>query len=51
LVSLLPDLAKALRRSADTEQPVYEATLEQLAPQSPEARALLASMRQTNHPA
>ncbi len=51
LVSLLPDLAKALRRSADTEQPVYEAALEQLAPESAEARALLASMRQTNHPA
>jgi len=50
LISLLPDLARALRRSADTEQPVYEATLEQLAPKSAEARALLASMRQANHP-
>ena len=51
LISLLPDLAKALRRSADTAQPVYEATLEQLAPHSPEARALLASIRQTKHSA
>ncbi len=51
LVSLVPDLARALRRSADTEQPVYETTLEQLAPRSLEAQALLASMRQTNHPA
>ncbi len=50
LIALLPDLARALRRSDDTEQPVYEATLEQLAPQSAEARALLASVRRTNHP-
>lgn len=50
LISLLPDLAKALRRSADAAQPVYETTLEQLAPRSAEAQALLASMRQTNHP-
>ena len=50
LISLLPDLARALQRSADTEQPVYEAALEKLAPQSAEARALLASMRETHHP-
>lgn len=51
LISLLPDLARALGRSGDIERPVYEATLEQLAPQSTEARALLASMRQANHSA
>ncbi|MDH3201823.1 MAG: HEAT repeat domain-containing protein [Myxococcales bacterium] len=50
LIALLPDLARALQRSADIEQPIYEATLERLAPKSAEARALLASMRQTNHP-
>jgi HEAT repeat protein len=49
LASLLPDLARALRKSRKTERPVYETTLEQLAPKSEEAKALLASLRQTNH--
>jgi HEAT repeat protein len=48
LTSLLPDLARALRRSRNTERPVYETTLEQLAPKSAEAKALLASLRQAN---
>jgi Zn-dependent protease len=50
LISLLPDLARALRRSTDSEHPVYEAALERLAQESAEARTLLDSMRQTNHP-
>lgn len=45
LTSLVPDLARALRRSRKAERPVYESTLEQLAPKSPEAKALLASLR------
>ncbi len=48
LTSLVPDLARAFRRSRTAERPVYEATLEQLAPKSPEARAMLASLRQAN---
>ena len=50
LTSLAPDLARAFRKSRPAEQPVYEAALEQLAPESPEARALLASMRGADHP-
>ena len=50
LISLLPDLSKALQRSSNTEQQVYATTLEQLAPKSAEARALLASLQKTNHP-
>lgn len=49
LASLLPDLARALRKSRKAERPVYETTLEQLAPKSAEATALLASLRQTDH--
>jgi HEAT repeat protein len=45
LTSLVPDLGRALRRSRKAERPVYEATLEQLAPKSAEAKALLASLR------
>ena len=48
LASLLPDLTHALRKSRKVERPVYETTLEQLAPKSEEAKALLASLRQTN---
>jgi len=47
LVSLVPDLGRALRRSRKRERPAYETALEQLAPESPEARALLASLRGT----
>lgn len=50
LVSLVPDLTKALRRSPPTAQPVYEAALERLAPQSHEAQALLASLQGRKHP-
>ncbi len=46
LVSLVPDLEGAMRRSAGRERPVYVSTLEQIADQSPEARRLLASLRQ-----
>ncbi|MGB5416649.1 MAG: hypothetical protein WBN01_18600, partial [Polyangiales bacterium] len=48
LASLLPDVARALRKSRSVERPVYETTLEQLAPESEEAKVLLASLRQTN---
>ena len=50
LTELVPDLAKALRRSRNAERPVYETTLERLAPRSAEAAALLASLRQAGHP-
>jgi len=50
LTSLVPDLARAFRRSRKAERPVYETTLEQLAPKSAEAKALLASLRQANQP-
>jgi HEAT repeat protein len=46
LTTLVPDLARAVRRSREAERPVYETTLEQLAPKSSEAKALLASLRQ-----
>ncbi len=49
LTSLVPDLARALRRSRKTERPVYEAAFEQLAPESSEAKSLLASLRRANH--
>jgi len=49
LVSLVPDLARALRRSRERERPAYQSALEQLAPKSPEARALLASLRARDH--
>lgn len=49
LTSLVPDLARAFRRSRKAELPVYETALEQLAPQSPEAKALLASIRSADH--
>jgi HEAT repeat protein len=50
LTSLVPDLARAFRRSRKAELPVYESALEQLAPKSPEAKALLASIRGAHHP-
>jgi HEAT repeat protein len=50
LVSLVPDLARAYRRSKKTEHAVYERTLEQLSNESSEARALLASIRDGAHP-
>ena len=46
LTTLVPDLARAVRRSREAERPVYETTLEQLAPKSSEAKVLLASLRQ-----
>jgi len=49
LAALLPDLTRALRKSRKVEQPVYETALEQLAPKSAEATALLASLRRTDH--
>lgn len=51
LTPLVPDLARAFRRSREAERRVYETTLEQLAPKSAEAKALLASLRQPNQPA
>ena len=51
LTPLVPDLAHGLRRSRKAEQPIYETALEQLAPKSLEARALLASLRQAKHSA
>lgn len=48
LTALLPDVARALRRSRRTELPVYETTLEQLALTSSDAQALLASLRRAN---
>lgn len=51
LIALVPDLARALRKSRKAERPVYETTLEQLAPKSAEAQALLASLRQANQSA
>lgn len=51
LTALVPDLARALRRSRKAERSVYETTLEQLAPKSAEAKALLASLRQADQPA
>ena len=49
LTTLVPDLARAFRRSRKAERPVYETTFEQLAPRSAEAKTLLASLRQANH--
>jgi len=51
LTALVPDVARALRKSRNRERAVYETTLEQLAPASSEARALLASLRQANQSA
>jgi HEAT repeat protein len=48
LVSLVPDLERAFRRSSRSERAVYETTLEQLLPKSSEARALLASIRRND---
>ena len=50
LTSLVPDLARSLKRSRAAERSVYEAALERLAPRSREAAALLASIREANHP-
>ena len=49
LTTLVPDLARAFRRSRKAERPVYETTFELLAPRSSEAKTLLASLRQANH--
>ena len=51
LVSLVPDLARALRRDDASAHPVYEAALLRLAPRSSEARTLLASLDKANHSA
>lgn len=50
LTSLVPDVARSLKRSRVAEHPVYETALERLAPRSREAAALLASIREANHP-
>jgi len=50
LTSLVPDVLRSLKRSRRAEHPVYEAALERLAPRSREAAALLASIRDANHP-
>ncbi|MEM7434745.1 MAG: HEAT repeat domain-containing protein [Myxococcota bacterium] len=50
LIELLPDLERAWRRSDRNAQPAYEASLVRLASKSSEARALLASVRATDHP-
>jgi HEAT repeat protein len=50
LISLVPDLARAFRRSRRSERSLYETVLEELAPNSPEAQALLASIRPSNQP-
>ena len=50
LTSLVPDLGRALRRSRPREHGVYEAALERLSPESAQAAALLASLRDPNHP-
>ena len=49
LTSLVPDLARAFRKSRKAERPAYEAALEQLAPASQEAKDLLASIRAADH--
>lgn len=49
LTSLVPDVARAFEKSQKLERRVYEKTLEQLAPASAEAAALLASMRRADH--
>jgi HEAT repeat protein len=50
LVSLVPDLARAYRRSRKSERAVYETALRRLAAESSEAQALLASVRGEAHP-
>ena len=49
LVSLVPDLARALRRDDVSAHPVYETALSRLAPKSSEAQTLLASLLDANH--
>lgn len=48
LISLVPDLARGLRKGRKAERATYEAALEQLAPKSAEAKALLASFHQAH---
>jgi len=48
LTSLVPDLARGLRKGRKAERATYEGALEKLAPQSAEAKALLASFRQAH---
>ena len=50
LSSLLPDVEKSLKRAAPAEYPAYIACLERLAPGDPHAKALLASVRPSDHP-
>lgn len=50
LTALVPDLARAFRRSRKRERAAYESALERLAPESTEARALLATVRGADHP-
>ncbi len=50
LTALVPDLARSWKRSRRSERAVYETTLEQLAPLSAQAGALLASIRAADHP-
>lgn len=51
LVSLVPDLGRALERAKRHDLRPYETALERLAPGSAEARALLASLRAADHSA
>ena len=48
LTSLVPDLARGFRKGRKAERVVYENALEKLAPESAEAKTLLASFRQAN---
>ena len=50
LTSLVPDLRRALQRSRPRERAVYETALERLSAKSPEAAAMLASLRSADHP-
>lgn len=50
LTALVPDLGRAFRKSRKAERAAYETALERLAPESPEAKALLASIRAADHP-
>ncbi len=49
LTDFARDLAKGYRKASDSERPVYETALEQLADESAEARTLLASIRKADH--
>lgn len=50
LTSLVPDLARGLRKSRKAERSAYENALEKLAPKSADAKALLDSFREAHQP-